>query len=238
MENKHIVIGIEGLVGSGKTSICRKLLEQNSDAVLLNGGNLYRAIVYILMQQEPNLFKLRKLTKNADIKKYMDENNVEVRIENRETLIYINGKAANEEELQSKASSLAVSVVGGIADNTNLFEYAKDMIDELKEKNDVILSGRSIMKIYPEIDYHLFITASLKERVNRKSMQYNDKEKKSSVWRNIVIRDILQKIAGFYKTHKNTIKIDVTDCKSVEESTKKVLSHINKTGDDVNVLRE
>ena len=42
MENKHIVIGIEGLVGSGKTSICRKLLEENNNAVLLNGGNLYR----------------------------------------------------------------------------------------------------------------------------------------------------------------------------------------------------
>ena len=33
----------------------------------------------------------------------------------------------------------------------------------------------------------------------------------------------LQKIAGFYKIHPNTIQIDVTDCKSVEESTDKVL---------------
>ena len=125
MENKNIVIGIEGLVGSGKTSICRRLLEKDKNAVLLNGGNLYRAIVYTLMKQESNLFKLRKLTKNVDIKKYMDDFKVEVRIENRESLIYIDGKLANEEELQSKASSLAVSVVGGIADNTKLFEYAK-----------------------------------------------------------------------------------------------------------------
>lgn len=231
MENKHIVIGIEGLVGSGKTSICRKLLEENKNAVLLNGGNLYRAIVYTLMQQEPNLFKLRKLTKNVDIKKYMDENKVEVRIENRESLIYIDGKLADEEELQSKASSLAVSVVGGIADNTMLFEYARNLIDELKKENDVILSGRAIMKIYPEVDYHLFITASLKERVNRKCIQYKDKEKSKEVKRNIIIRDILQKIAGFYKIYKNTIKIDVTECKSVEESTRKVQLFINKSDD-------
>ena len=85
MEKKYIVIGIEGLVGSGKTSICRKLLEENKNAVLLNGGNLYRAIVYTLMQQEPNLLKLRKLTKKVDIKKYMDDLKVEVRIEDRET---------------------------------------------------------------------------------------------------------------------------------------------------------
>ena len=75
MENKNIVIGIEGLVGAGKTSICRKLLEENKNAILLNGGNLYRAIVYTLIQQEPNLLKLRKLTKKVDIKKYMDANN-------------------------------------------------------------------------------------------------------------------------------------------------------------------
>ena len=32
MENKNIVIGIEGLVGSGKTSICRKMLENDKKA--------------------------------------------------------------------------------------------------------------------------------------------------------------------------------------------------------------
>lgn len=226
MEKKNIVIGIEGLVGSGKTSICRELLKNNKNFVLLNGGNLYRAIVYTLMQQESNLFKLKKLTKNVDIKKYMDDLKVEIRMENRESQIYINGKLANEEELQSKASSLAVSVVGGIADNTKLFEFARELIDELKKEYNVIVSGRSIMKIYPDIDYHLFITASLDERVKRKCIQYNEQTNQKEVRKNIVKRDRLQKIAGFYKIYPNTIKIDVTECKSVEESTNKVLECI------------
>ena len=38
---EHIVIGIEGLVGAGKTSICRELLKKIPNSVLLNGGNLY-----------------------------------------------------------------------------------------------------------------------------------------------------------------------------------------------------
>ena len=226
MENKNIVIGIEGLVGSGKTSICRELLKINKKSVLLNGGNLYRAIVYCLLQEESNIFKLKKIIKNVDIKKYMDDLNVEIKIENRESIIYIDGKKANEKELQSKASSLAVSIVGGIADNTNLFKYAENLINELKKENDVIVSGRSIMKIYPETDYHLFITASLDERVNRKCIQYKGKETKKEVRKNIKIRDFLQKIAGFYKIYPNTIKIDVTDCKSVKESTQKVMEYI------------
>lgn len=227
MENKTIVIGIEGLVGSGKTSICRELLKRDKNAILLNGGNLYRAIVYALMQKEPNILKLKKIMKNIDIKKCMDDNGVELKIENRESVFYINGELADEEVLQSKASSLAVSIIGGIADNTKLFDYAIELINELKKENNVIVSGRAIMQFYPEVDYHLFITASLEERVNRKCIQYNEKEKIKEVKKNIKTRDFLQKLAGFYKIHPKTIKIDVTECKSVEESTNKVLEYIN-----------
>lgn len=226
MEKKNIVIGIEGLVGSGKTSICREMLKRDKNAILLNGGNLYRAIVYTLMQKEHNLFKLKKTIKNADIKQYMDELNVEIRIEDRESKIYINGKLADEEELQSKASSLAVSIIGGIADNTKLFEFAKNLIDKLKQEHNIIISGRALMEIYPKLDYHLFITASLEERVKRKCIQYNEKNSKASVKRNIKIRDNLQKMAGFYKIYPNTIEIDVTNCKSIKESTDKVLENM------------
>ena len=228
MGENNIVIGIEGLVGSGKTSICRELLKKDSNSVLLNGGNLYRAIVYAVMQKEHNLFKLKKLLKNADIIQYMDDFNVEIKFENRESQIYIDGNLANEEELQSKASSLAVSVIGGIADNTKLFEFSRNLIDELKKENNVIVSGRALMEIYPKLDYHLFITASLDERVKRKCIQYKDNDKKAikEVRKNIKKRDFLQKLAGFYKIHSNTKLIDVTECKSVEESTNKVLEHI------------
>ena len=226
MEQKNIVIGIEGLVGSGKTSICRELLKRDKRFVLLNGGNLYRAIVYTVMQKEPNLFKLRKLLKSANIKQYMDDLKVELRIEDRESKIYIDGKLADEEELQSKASSLAVSIIGGIADNTKLFDYSRNLIDELKKENNVIVSGRALMEIYPNLDYHLFITASLEERVKRKCIQYKEKNSKISVKRNIKIRDRLQKRAGFYKIFPKTIQIDVTDCKTVQESTDKVLENI------------
>ena len=226
MEEKNIVIGIEGLVGSGKTSICREILKRDESFVLLHGGNLYRAIVYAVMKKEPNLFKLRKLLKSANIKQYMDDLKVELKIEDRESKIYIDGKLADEEELQSKASSLAVSIIGGIADNTKLFEFSRNLIDELKKENNVIVSGRALMEIYPNLDYHLFITASLEERVKRKCIQYKEKNIKLSVKRNIKIRDRLQKMAGFYKIFPNTIQIDVTDCKTVQESTDKVLENI------------
>ena len=82
------------------------------------------------------------------------------------------------------------------------------------------------MKIYPDLDYHFFIEASLEERIKRKMTQYGDKANYEDIKQNIVKRDELQKEAGYYNIYENTIKIDVTDCKSVEESAKEVLKFI------------
>ena len=217
-----MVIGIEGLVGAGKTSICRELLNIIPNAVLLHGGNLYRAIVYALLQEEKNILKFK--LKKIDIKRLMEKYKIDIKMENNESVVYIDGIKISEEELQSKASSLAVSIVGGLADNTRLFEYAKEYIDNLKSEYNVIVSGRALMEIYPKQDYHIFITADLEERVKRKCIQYNGYELEKEVRKNIIKRDKLQKLAGFYKIYPNTITVDVTECKSAKESAEKVYS--------------
>ena len=222
----NIVVGIEGLVGAGKTSICRELIKEIPNTVLLNGGNLYRAIVYAMLQNGKELEQIKLEGHKLDIKEMMDLFKIQIKIENNETIVYIDGIKVDEDSIQSKEASLAVSTVGGSADNKALFEFSKNLINSYKEKFNIIVSGRSLMKIYPECNYHFFITASLDERVRRKLIQYNEKESPKDIRDNIVKRDILQEKAGFYEYSPITIEIDVTDCKSVEESTKKVLSKI------------
>lgn len=222
----NLVIGIEGLVGAGKTSICRELLKRLGNTVLVNGGNIYRAIVYAMMKNGKQLEELKKAGKKIDIKKMMDIFKIEIKIENQETILYMNGQKLDEEILQSKEASLAVSVVGGSADNRNLFLFAKELVEDLKNKYHVILAGRSVMKIYPDCDYHFFIVASLEERVKRKCIQYGNTENQNEIKQNIEKRDALQKEAGFYEYSPITIEIDVTNCDSVEESTDLVLKQI------------
>ena len=221
MEN--LVIGIEGLVGAGKTSICRQLLQKIPNTILLNGGNLYRAIVCAMIE---NKNKINLDLKKIDIKQMMDLFKIELKIEDNETKIYVDGKLAQEEELQSKDTSLAVSYVGGQAKNEALFEFSRNLINDLKKEHNVIISGRSIMEIYPNTDYHFFITASLEERVKRKCIQYKGEVDEQEVRKNIIKRDELQEKAGFYKLHNNTIQVDVTNCKTIEESTEIVLKQI------------
>ena len=226
----NIVIGIEGLVGSGKTSICRELLNILPNSIVLHGGNLYRGIVYALMNSNKQL-SLENLNKNMEdvnIKKIMDELEVSFKVENRETVVYIKGIKIDEEKLQSKETSMAVSLASQNADNKALFLFFRDIINELKEKYNVILSGRALIEIYPDLNYHFFITADIDERVKRKARQYGENIDLKELKEHIEKRDDLQEKAGFYKIYSNTIQLDVTECKDVLESTKKLCDYIEE----------
>ena len=75
-------------------------------------------------------------------------------------------------------------------------------------------------------NYHFLITASLEERVKRKCIQYNGKINEEEVRKNIIQRDKLQEESGFYTKYKNTIVVDVTNCKTAKESANKVFDDI------------
>lgn len=88
MEN--LVIGIEGLIGAGKTSICRELIKRIPNTIFINGGNIYRTIVGMILKNGKDLNKLKKNAENLDMKKIMDLLNIEYKIENNETVMYCN----------------------------------------------------------------------------------------------------------------------------------------------------
>lgn len=227
MEN--ITIGIEGLVGAGKTSICRAMLDKIPNSIILHGGNLYRGIVYALMNSGIDMSKIvNNSDKPIDIKQMMDMLKVEIKIENRESVVYVDGKEINEDNLQSDATSLAVSKIAKDADNSKFYAFGKKLIDVYKKQYNLIISGRDLMKIYPDLDYHFFVTADIETRVDRKMHQYtNEKITREELKKHIEERDSLQEQAGFYKRYDKTIDVDVTECKSAEESAMKILKKIN-----------
>lgn len=220
MEN--IVIGIEGTVGAGKTSICRELLKKIENSIILHGGEIYRAIVYGMMQNKI------KNAENLDAFDVMKKLGIEIELENRETVIYMNGKRVKEKDLQSKQASMAVSKVSNTANNSKLYEFGKELIDEYRKDYNIILSSRDIVKMYPDVTKHFFIDASIEERTNRKYMQYNKEIPKEQIKEMIQTRDKLQEESGYYKIYPQTKVIDVTDCKSVKESTQMVLENIKE----------
>ena len=220
MEN--IVIGIEGTVGAGKTSICRKLLDKIENSVILHGGEIYRAIVYGMMKAKI------KNTENLDAFEIMKELGIEVKLEERQTVIYMNGEKLNEKELQSKQASMAVSKVSNSANNEKLYQFGKELVDMFRKDYNIIFSSRDIIKMYPNVTYHFFIDASIEERTNRKYMQYNKEIPIEQIKEMIQKRDELQEKSGYYKIYPQTKVIDVTNCKNAEESAYLVLENMKE----------
>lgn len=227
----NIVIGIEGLVGAGKTSICKELLNFIPNSVVLHAGDVYRAVVFKLLEIKNKMGKTEEKSSNLNlsninIKELMKRFKINLRIENKETVVYFGDEKVDINAIQSDEISLAVSKVANIADNKDAYKVVSDIIDNLRKKYNVIFSGRDTMKIYNNLDYHFFIIADLDERVRRKLIQYNNNIDEKTLREHIKKRDNIQKQTGFYDTYDLTIIIDVTDCKDSVESAKKVLKHI------------
>ena len=219
---EHIVIGIEGTVGAGKTSICRKLLDKIENSIILHGGEIYRAIVYGMMKAKI------KNTENLDAFEVMKELGIEIKLEDRETKIYMKGQKIDEKELQSKQASMAVSKISNTANNEKLYQFGKELIDGFRKDYNIILSSRDIVKMYSDVTYHFFIDASIEERTNRKYMQYNKEIPKEQIKEMIQCRDELQEKSGYYKIYPQTKVIDVTNCKCAEESAQLVLENMKE----------
>ena len=120
-----------------------------------------------------------------------------------------------------------------MADNSKLFAFAHQIIQEYSKKFNLIVSARDLVKIYPEMDLHIFITASLDERVKRRYKQLNGEYTIEEVRNSIVERDILHEKAGFNETFDKTVKVDVTEDSSAKESAKKIYDkYISKLLDE------
>ena len=68
----NIVIGIEGMVGAGKTSICDELLNLIPNSIFVDGSKIYRALIEALHMAKDSLKfdenSQKESPQNGDIK--------------------------------------------------------------------------------------------------------------------------------------------------------------------------
>lgn len=225
----NIVIGVEGDVSSGKTSICKELIKLIPNSVFADAGLIARAIVMAVKKSPmalPTLIKLL-LGRNVEAVDLMKKLKIEFKIEDNQTAIYIKGKKVEEKDIQTEKNSTGVSKYTSKVNVDSLYKFASDIIDKYREEYNVIVSARDLVRIYPNMTAHVFITASLDERVNRRYSQFKGKYSKEEIRETILKRDKMHEKAGYNNTYEKTIKVDVTDCKSAKESAKKVMDKLD-----------
>lgn len=254
---KNFVIGVEGEVGAGKTSMCKELVKIIPNTIFIDGGSIFRGIIVAVKKyKEKNCDNYndnynnndnnnnsnkkeiyKKLSNDCKANKSVNENvqapdafeimkklNVEFKIVNMQTVIYIDGKEINQNEIETMENSMDVSKVAGKSDNNALFKFAKNIIKEYSMKYNVIVSARDLVEIYPDMDLHLFVTADIEERIKRRYKQYKGKYSIEEIKSIILTRDELHNKAGFNKMCKRTVTLDLTDCKNASESAQKALN--------------
>lgn len=227
---KNFVIGVEGEVGAGKTSMCKELIKIIPNTIFIDGGLIFRGIILAIKKYKAINYNDSNTYKhsNLDAFEIMKKLNVEFKIVNMQTVIFIDGKEMNQEEIETMENSMDVSKVASKSDNNALFKFANNIIKEYNTKYNVIVSARDLVEIYPEMDLHLFVTADIEERIKRRYNQYKGKYSIEEIKNIILKRDELHNKAGFNKKCNKTVTLDLTDCKNANESAKKALNVIKE----------
>lgn len=215
-------VAIDGPAGAGKSTIA-KLVAKEMNFIYVDTGAMYRAIA---------LYLLRKGVKPDERDRFADEcrgADVTIRYEDGIQQVLLNGENVSgmirTEEVGNMAS--ASSVDGAV--RAKLLDLQRNLAKE----NDVVMDGRDIgTNILPNADVKFYLTASAKERANRRFKELTEKGQECDLEKikaDIIERDerdMNREIAPL-KQAEDAVLIDSSDM-GIDDVLKVMVETINK----------
>ena len=225
MNNKGLVIAIDGFSSTGKSSIS-KVVADTLGLIHIDTGAMYRAITLFGLRNfkdEKQEIDLSKLLQN------LNEISLEFR-ENRGKLeIYLNGENVSKEIRTTEVSDN----VSFIAKHPEVRARLVVLQRDIAEKQGVIMDGRDIgTVVLPDADYKFFLTASADERARRRFLELQSLGIETTieeVKQNLIERDRIdsEREISPLKQAEDAILIDNTNLNK-EETIDLILSYIKK----------
>jgi cytidylate kinase len=189
MQNKKIIIAIDGYSSTGKSTIA-KMLAERLGYIYVDTGAMYRAI---------SLFAKRNGWIDED---HFDKEMLIRGLENAHldfvfneqagcAEMYLNGENV-EKDIRTMDISNLVSRVAAVPEvRQKLVAYQKAM----GRKKGLVMDGRDIgTVVFPDAELKLFLTASPEIRAQRRYKEMHEKNEKTTleeVYVNVVMRDRL-----------------------------------------------
>ena len=151
-------IAIDGPSAAGKSTIS-KLLSKELGYVYIDTGALYRAVALYLIRNNISP------DNEEDIKKVINDINVDLKYDNGEQLVLLNGENVN--------MYLRTNEISQAASKSSVFKSVRDRLLSLQrkiaEENSCVMDGRDIAsKVLPDANLKIFLTASVDSRAKRR----------------------------------------------------------------------
>jgi len=225
MNNKGLVIAIDGFSSTGKSSIS-KVVADTLGLIHIDTGAMYRAITLFGLRN----FKNEK--QEIDLSKLLQNLNgisLEFRENSGKLEIYLDGENVSKEIRTTEVSDN----VSFIAKQPEVRERLVVLQRNIAEKQGVIMDGRDIgTVVLPNADYKFFLTASADERARRRFLELQSLGIETTieeVKQNLIERDRIdsEREISPLKQAEDAILIDNTNLNK-EETIDLILSYIKK----------
>ncbi len=151
-------IAIDGPAGAGKSTIA-KLVAKRNGYVYVDTGAMYRAIGLYFMNEGVDV------ENQAHILTALAAISVEIKYENGEQQVYLNGKNVSKEIRQETVGNMASKVATKQSVRNKLLSLQRD----LAKTQDVVMDGRDIGTfVLPDAELKIYLTASVETRAKRR----------------------------------------------------------------------
>ena len=213
-------IAIDGPAGAGKSTVARKLA-QELGFVYIDTGAMYRALTWKALQKKVDPGNTEALYELA--------NNIRIHFE------YHSGRQkviCDGEDLTAAIRLPEVSaMVSTVASHPAIRKIMVEQQQEMARSISVVMDGRDIGEcVLPDAEYKFFITASIKERTNRRAAELSDSG--FTIDYDTILQDITQRDKrdsereiGSLKILAESIVIDSSNL-SIEQVLQKMLAII------------
>ena len=201
------VLGIEGYMKTGKTTL-GKHLSKKFNAPVLDTGVLYRIVASLLSKKEMTNNKIKQYVIGTSLDKIMDD----LKIYFDYSLMCFNPIPC---DIYSPKVSSVSALIGALTGDKWYYKFYS-IIKKLSQTHNVILVGRNVLTMFPDLDIHIFLVAN-----KQKIIELTRKEQKDLPYDEVIKlvnarNDNEQLIRKFSEQNSKTLVIDVSNMDEFE----------------------
>lgn len=155
------IVAVDGTAGSGKGTIT-KIIAEKLNLVSIDTGAMYRCVALECINQGIEYTEIEK------IKKVLENINIELKKENENQLVFLNGQDVTEDIRTPEVDNQ----VAKFAAVKEVRKKITPMQRKMGDNNDIIMEGRDIgTVVFPNADVKVFLDCSVEERAMRRYKQ-------------------------------------------------------------------